>query len=191
MQWLKRFRKAGLAQTWKARMEADFAAGLPFDARTKQFVMPQTPDGPAVPTVFELTELYFRQHPEWEPNTKAAARSFNRARRWLLAAGVEPTGDDLAAVEDYLEHASFLPAHLTERITDRQEAGEAWLKAHSAPADSLTSAQVEAFVARFEVSQRNPNKQVSATSLVRLLQPLKACWTWAIERDDLPLDRSP
>ena len=192
VQWLKRFRKAGLAQTWKARMEADFAAGLPFDARTKQFVMPQAPDGPAVPTVFELTELYFRQHPEWEPNTKAAAaRSFNRARRWLLAAGVEPTGDDLAAVEDYLEHASFLPAHLTERITDRQEAGEAWLKAHSAPADSLTSAQVEAFVARFEVSQRNPNKRVSATSLVRLLQPLKACWTWAVERDDLPLDRSP
>ena len=190
--WAKRFRRAGLAQTWKERMDADFAAGLSFDLRSKQFVVPQTPEGPTVPTIVELTELYFRQHPEWEPATKAAAaRSFNRARRWLLAPGAEPNGDELAAVEDFLEHASFLPAHLGDRITDQQRAGEAWLKAHSAPANSLTSAQVEAFVARFEVSERNPKKRVSAASIVRFLQPLKACWAWAVERDDLPIDRSP
>lgn len=145
-----------------------------------------------MPTAFDLTEVYFRQHPEWKPNTKpAAARSFNRARRWLLAPGAEPTGEDLAAVEDYLENASFLPVHLAGRVTDRQRAGEAWLKLHSAPADSITSAQVEAFVTRFEISQRNPNKRVSATSLVRLFQPLKACWTWAVEREDLPIERNP
>lgn len=190
--WSKRFRRASQAQTWKERLDSDVVAGLAFDLRTKQFVTLADPDALIVPTVFELTERYFRQHPEWEPNTKAAsARSFNRARRCFLAPGVELSGEEQVAVEDYLKHASFLPDHLAGRITDRQLAGETWLKAHSAPADSITSAQVETFVARFEVSQRNPNKRVSATSLVRLLQPLKACWTWAVERDDLPIDRSP
>ena len=73
VQWLKRFRKAGLAQTWKARMEADFATGLLFDARTKQFIVPEAPAGPVAPTVFELTELFFRQHPEWEPAASSSA----------------------------------------------------------------------------------------------------------------------
>jgi hypothetical protein len=91
MQWLKRFRRAGLAQTWRDCLESDFAAGLPFDLRTKQFVAPAAPEGPAgpkVPSVFALTERYFRQHPEWEPRTKvAAAASFNRARKYLLVPG--------------------------------------------------------------------------------------------------------
>ena len=190
--WAKRFRRAGLAQTWKERLDADYASGLPFDLRTKQFVVPEAPEGPSVPTVFDLTELYFRQHPEWEPGTKeAAARSFNRARRWLLTPGAEPAGKDLAALEDFLANASFLPSRLERRITDHQRAGRTWLGAHSAPADSLTSAQIEGFVARFEASERNPAKRVSATSLIRFLQPLKACWAWAVSRDDLPIDRSP
>ena len=68
-------------------------------------------------TVFDLTELYFRQHPEWEPATKtAAARSFNRARRWLLAPGAEPEGRDSEAVADYLESASFLPHRLNAEL---------------------------------------------------------------------------
>jgi integrase len=190
--WAKRFRRAGLAQTWRERLDSDHAAGLPFDLRTKQFVVPDAPEGPKVLSVFDLTELYFRQHPEWEPATKeAAARSLNRARRWLLRPGGDPAQEDLAALEDFLANASFLPAHLVAQITDRQRAGQAWLEAHSAPADSLTSAQIEAFVARFEISERNPTKRVSATTLIRFLQPLKACWTWAVSRDDLPIDRSP
>ena len=88
VQWFKRFHKAGLAETWRERAERDFARGLPFDLKTKQFVEPQAPTGPVAPSVFALTELYFHQHPEWEPATKeAAARSFNRARRWLLVPG--------------------------------------------------------------------------------------------------------
>jgi hypothetical protein len=190
--WAKRFRRAGLAQTWKERLDADYAAGLPFDLRTKQFVVPEAPEGAVAPTVFELTELYYRQHPEWEPNTKAAAaRAFNRARRWLLAPGAEPTGDDLISLHDFLDNATFLPVRLGERITDRQRVGQAWLKAHSARADSLTSAQIEGFVARFEVSERSPNKRVSAATVTRFLQPLKACWSWAVSRDDVPVDRSP
>ena len=98
------------------------------------------PTGPVAPSVFALTELYFNQHPEWEPATKeAAARSYNRARRWLLVPGAELDGDDLVAVEDYLDHASFLPARLAGQITERQRAGQRWLETHSAPADSLTS----------------------------------------------------
>jgi integrase len=192
--WAKRFRRAGLAQTWKDRLDADNAAGLAFDLRTKQFVIAEAPVGaaPRPPTVFELTELYFRQHPEWEPATKeAAARSLNRARRWILAPGADPTGAELVAVNDFLDHASFLPAHLEEGVTDRQRSGRAWLEIHSAAADSLASAQVEAFVARFEVSERNPTRRLSATSIVRFLQPLKACWTWAVARDDLLIDRNP
>ena len=86
VQWLKRFPRAGLAQTWKEQLQADFAAGLPFDLESKRFVTPELPAGPAMPSVFDLTEAFYRQHPEWEPKTKmAAARSFNRARRLLLA----------------------------------------------------------------------------------------------------------
>jgi integrase len=192
LQWLKRFRRAGLAQTWKARMEADFAAGYLFDAKTKQFVVPERPVGPTVPTVFDLTETYYRQHPEWEPRTKtSAARSFNRARRWLVVDGAEPIGPDAEAVHDFLRHASFLPEHLAGRMTDRQRAGREWLKAHSAPADSLSAAQVEGFVARFEMSERDGDKPVSASTMIRLVQPLKGCWNWAIGRDDVPVDRSP
>jgi len=195
VQWLKRFRRAGLAQTWNDRLTTDFAAGLPFDLRTKQFVAPAPPErppGPTVPTVFDLTELYFRQHPDWEPRTKvAAAASFNRARRHLLVPDAELTDDLAEAVDDYLDHASFLPDRLAEELTDRQRAGQTWLVGHSAPADSLTAAVIEAFVARFEVNQRNPAKRVSATTIIRFLQPLKACWSWAVSREDLPIERNP
>jgi len=195
VQWLKRFRRAGLAQTWNDRLTTDFAAGLPFDLRTKQFVAPAPPErppGPTVPTVFDLTELYFRQHPDWEPRTKvAAAASFNRARRHLLVPDAELTDDLAEAVDEYLDHASFLPDRLAEELTDRQRAGQTWLVGHSAPADSLTAAVIEAFVARFEVNQRNPAKRVSATTIIRFLQPLKACWSWAVSREDLPIERNP
>ncbi|MDQ6839707.1 MAG: tyrosine-type recombinase/integrase [Actinomycetota bacterium] len=195
MQWRKRFRRAGHARTWKERLERDFAAGLPFDLRTKQFVAPSPPPapmGPTVPTVFELTEAYFHQHPEWEPRTKvAAAASLNRARRWLLIPDASPDPATKVAVDDFLDHASFLPGHLADQMTDRQREGRAWLEAHSAPADSLTAAQVEAFVARFEINQRNPAKRVSAATITRFLQSLKACWTWAVSRDEIPIDRNP
>ena len=86
--------RAGLAQTWKEQLERDFAAGLLFDLRSKRFVVPEQPElpeGPRPPTVFELTETYYRSHPEWEPKTKrSAANSFNRARRWLLVLGADP-----------------------------------------------------------------------------------------------------
>ncbi len=145
-----------------------------------------------MPTVFELTERYFRQHPEWEPATKtSAARSFNRARRWLLVPDAEPAGADAEAVEDFLRSASFLLEHLADRATDRQRRGRAWIEAHSAPADSLTSAQVEEFVARFERSGRDDGKPVSPATMVRFLQPIKGCWNWAVARDDIPIDRSP
>ena len=192
VQWLKRFRRAGLAQTWKGRLEADFAAGLLFDARTKQFVAPEIPEGPLAPTVFELTEMFFGQHPEWEPVTKqSAARSFNRARRWLLEPDCEVPGSEVVAVDEYLQQASFLPPRLSDQITERQRAGKAWLEAHSARADSLSSVQIEEFVAQFETSVRNPAKRVSTTTVIRFLQPLTACWNWAIARDDIPIDRSP
>jgi hypothetical protein len=64
VQWFKRFRRAGLAETWKERTERDFARGFPFDLKSKQFLEPVGPVGMPVPTVFELTERYFRQHPE-------------------------------------------------------------------------------------------------------------------------------
>ncbi len=198
VQWLKRFHKAGLAQVWKERADREFARGLPFDLGSKQFVVPEVPEVPEAPeapallTVFDLAEMYFRQHPEWEPATKtAAARSFNRARRWLLVPGAAPDGLEAEAVEDFLRSASFLPDHLADRITDRQRAGRTWLEAHSAPADMLTSTQVEEFVARFETSERDEGKRVSPATMTRFLQPLKGCWTWAVNRDDLAIGHSP
>jgi hypothetical protein len=211
VQWIKRFPRAGLAQTWREQVERGFAAGLPFDLRSalrppvcpstsglpfdlrsKRFVVPQPAEGPRIPTVFELTETFYRSHPEWEPTTKrAAATSFNRARRWLLAPGADPEGADLAAVEDYLDHASFLPAHLEGQMTPGQVAGRAWLKKYSAACDGLSTMQIEAFVARFEVNQRDPSKRVGVTTIIRFLQPLKSCWAWAVARDDILVERNP
>ena len=183
VQWFKRFHKAGLAETWRERAERDFARGLPFDLKTKQFVEPQAPTGPVPPSVFALTELYFHQHPEWEPATKeAAARSFNRARRWLLVPGVELVGDDLVAVEDYLSHASFLPARLEGRITDRQRAGRRWLEAHSAPADSLTSKQIEAFVSH----DRGQRTQTRHAAVGGDADPIPAAAPGGLELGDRP-----
>lgn len=192
VQWLKRFPKAGHAQAWQSRLERDFASGLPFDLRTKQFVLPEPTGEPPAVTVFDLTEWYFRAHSEWEPRTKeAAARSFNRARRWLLSDGTVPEAEDVAAVEDYLRNASFLPEHLAERMTEQQEAGRRWLRQHSALASAISTADAEAFVARFEHSERHPTRRVSSATMTRFLQPLRACWTWAVERDDIDIDRSP
>ena len=192
IQWLKRFAKAGLAQAWREQLKRDFAAGLPFDLEARRFIEPEAPAGPKVPTVFELTELYYRAHPEWEPKTKVlAAMAFGRARRWLLAGGAEPQGLDLDAVDDFVANGSFLPDHLAHELTDRQASGEKWLKEHSTPADSLSTRQIEEFVRRFEVNQRDPTKRVSAATTIRFLQPLKACWTWAVSRDDMPIDRNP
>ena len=180
VQWSKRFRKAGLAETWRERAERDFIRGLPFDLKTKQFVEPKAPSGPMAPSVFDLTEIYFNQHPEWEPATKEdAARSYNRARRWFLVPGTELTGDNLMAVEDYLDYASFLPDRLGSQITDRQRAGRLGLEAHSAPADALTSKAIEEFVSRVEMSERKPGTRISAATLTRYLQPLRAAWNWA------------
>jgi integrase len=180
------------AQEWRERAERDFTRGLPFDLKAKQFIEPQAPTGPVAPSVFALTERYFHHNPEWEPATKeAAARSYNRARRWLLVPGADPAGDDLLAVEDFSSHASFLPARLEGQITEPQRAGQVWLEAHSAPADSLTSKQIEAFVSLIEISERKPGTRLSAATLTRYLQPLRAAWNWAIARDDVAIDRSP
>jgi integrase len=192
IQWLKRFPKAGLANEWKDQLERDFAAGLLFDLEARRFVAPVAPEGPRAPTVLELTEMYYRAHPEWEPKTKVlAAMSFGRAQRWLLVPGASLSGSDLAAVTDYLAEGAFLPDHLSSALTDQQAAGRAWLVAHSAPADSLTTRQVEEFVARFEVNQRNPAKRLSPATVTRFLQPIKACWAWAVTRDDIPIEKNP
>jgi integrase len=192
IQWLKRFPRSGLAQAWKKQLERDFAAGLAFDLEGRRFVVPDAPVGPRVPTVFDLTEMYYRAHPEWEPKTKVlAAMSFGRAQRWLLQPGAEPEGIDLEAVEDYLRNGSFFPDHLAEELTERQLEGRRWLASHSAPADSLTTRQIEEFVSRFEVNQRNPAKRLSPATVTRFLQPIRACWIWAVGRDDIPIDRNP
>ena len=70
-------------------------------------------------------------------------------------------------------------------------AGQAWLEAHSARADSLSPAQVEEFVARFENSARDPERRISPATITRFLQPIRQCWTWAVSRDDILIDRSP
>ena len=192
VQWLKRFPRAGLARTWREQLEADFAAGLPFDLSAKRFAAAQVPARPAMPSVFDLTEDYYRQHPEWEPKTKmAAARSFNRARRLLLAPKTEPASDALQAVDDYLDNASFWPEHPAGQLTEQQRAGKAWLQTHSAPAGTLSPAQVDAFVGLFEVNQRDAAKRVSAATLARFLQPLRACWAWGVAREDIALDHNP
>jgi hypothetical protein len=40
--WAKRFRRAGLARTWKERVDAGYASGLPLDLLSKQFVLPRS-----------------------------------------------------------------------------------------------------------------------------------------------------
>ena len=189
--WTKRFARAGLAETWRDRLNRGYAAGLRFDLSAKRFVE-ATSSAPDAPTVFSITEAFYWAHPEWEPKTKIlAATAFNRARQWLLAPGAILEGGDLTAVVDYLDNASFLPSKRRGELTPRQLAGLSWLQAHSAPADRLTTGELEDFVARFERNQRNPSKRVSATTIVRYTQPLRACWAWAAARDDIAVSRDP
>lgn len=194
IEFSKRFRRSGLAEAWKRRLDEGFALGLRFDVRAKQFLR-LAPDAELPsehePSVFEVTEAYYRTHPEWEPKTKVlAATALNRARRWFLAPGAEPVGQDLAAVEDYLAHASFTDDHGAGTLTAAQAAGRAWLIANSAPLADVTTADVERFLARFEVNQRN-GKKVSRTTIIRYSQPVRACWAWAVARDDIPVTRNP
>lgn len=46
-------------------------------------------------------------------------------------------------------------------------------------------------MARFEINQRVPDRKVSAATLTRFLQPIKGCWTWAVPREDVHVDRNP
>lgn len=194
IEYSRRFERAGHAEGWKRRLDEGFAAGLPFDLATKQFVKPESepaPPTPAAPTVFEVTDAFYRSHPEWEPKTKIiAATALNRARRWFLAPGAELRGRDLVAVEDYLANASFHSAADTKPLTDLQKVGLEWLRANSAPFCDVTKAEVEEFLSRFEVNQRN-GKKVSRTTIIRYSQPLRACWSWAMSRYDIPITRNP
>jgi integrase len=195
IEYAKRFSRAGLAESWKRRLDEGFAAGLPFDLAAKQFVRPadteRVPPEPTrrAPTVLEVTEAFYRSHPEWEPNTKIlAATALNRGRRWFLARGSELGGRDLCAVEDFLGSAAFRRDEA--ELTDRQAAGLEWLRRNSAAFADVTTADVEAFLARFAVNQRN-GKKVSRTTMIRYAQPLRACWAWAVARADIPVERNP
>jgi integrase len=195
VQFSKRFERAGLAQVWKEQLDRGFANGLPFDLKSRRFVSPESPTDPrpAPPaTVFAITEAFYWANPDWEPKTKIlAATAFNRARRWLLDPGAALAGADLEAVTDYLDHASFLPERAKSRLTDRQRSGRAWLEANSAVADDVTTSDLEQFLARFELNQRDPTKRVAPATLVRFTQPLRACWAWAASRDDIAVTRDP
>lgn len=195
IEFSKRFARAGLAESWKRRLDEGFVAGLAFDLAAKQFVAPTTEPlvvQPAKATVLSVTEAFYRSHPEWEPNTKIiAATALNRARRWFLAAGAgELVGRDLAAVEDYLRHASFRRSINEPPLTPNQAAGLEWLQTNSAQMADVTTAHVEEFLGRFEINQRNGRK-VSRTTIIRYSQPLRACWSWAVNRDDIPVERNP
>lgn len=194
IEYRKRFHRSGLAESWKKRLEEGYASGLAFDLQTKQFRQPAADPAaaePASPTVFSLTEDFYRSHPEWEPKTKIiAATALNRARRWLLAPGADLDGAELAAVEDYLAHASFRRHSDQPPLTARQAVGLEWQRANSAQADELTSGEIEEFVARFETNQRN-GKKVSRTTIIRYTQPLRACWSWAVNREDIEVSRNP
>lgn len=193
IQYSKRFTRAGLAEAWKADLERGYAAGLAFDLRAKRFVA-NAPAAiePERLTVFSLTETFFWAHPDWEPKTKIlAAAAFNRARRALLAPDALLEGPDLAAVSDYLDHASFTPPHRGVALTPHQERGLEWLRRHSAIADSITTAEIEAFVAALSTNQRDPRKRVAPSTLVRYTQPLRACWAWAVARDDIAVSTNP
>jgi integrase len=195
IQFSKRFERSGLAQVWKEQLDKGFAVGLPFDLKVRKFVVQEEPDQPkaaVAPTVFALTEAFFWANADWEPKTKIlAATSFNRARRWLLQPGTEPRGDVLTAVTDYLDHASFLPRSRQGEVTERQRQGRAWLETNSVPADSVTTADIEAFLARFEVNQRDPSRRVGPATILRYSQPLRACWAWAVVRDDIAVTKDP
>ncbi len=80
----------------------------------------------APPTsVFAITEAFYWANPDWEPKTKIlAAGAYNRARRWLLNPTVVLVGDELEAVTDYLDNASFLAAHSQSTLS----AARAWLE---------------------------------------------------------------
>lgn len=191
IEYSKRFSRAGLAESWKDQLERGYAKGLPFDLRAKRFIVPQPGANRDVPTVFSITEQFYRGHSEWEPKTKIlTATAFNRARLWLLPDGVVLDGAERAAVVDYLDHASFTTASRTE-LTEQQAAGLAWLETHSMPAAEVSTAQIEAFIDRFATSQRNPRKKVAAATMVRYTQPLRACWAWAVARDDIPVSHNP
>ena len=195
IQFSKRFERAGLAQSWKERLDRGFADGLLFDVRNRCFVNPDQSvetDTAKVPTVFSVTEAFFRANSDWEPETKMlAASALNRARRALLAEDANPTRADLEGVDDYLNHASFLPDHGNGQITPRQKAGRAWLEANSAAIEVVTTSDLETFISQLEVNQRDPSKRVGAMTIVRYLQPLRACWTWAMARDEIRLARNP
>ena len=195
VEYMRRFERAGHAEGWKRRLDEGFAAGLRFDLATKQFVQPTEEQTPALepnaPTVLEVTEAFYRLHPEWEPKTKIiAATALNRARRWFLAPGADLGGRDLAAVEDYLANATFRTGSETAALSARQEAGLKWLEANSARLADVSTGDVEDFLARFEVNQRN-GKKVSRTTIIRYSQPLRSCWSWAVSRDDIPISRNP
>ncbi len=195
VQFSKRFERAGLAQVWKEQLDRGFSSGLAFDLKARRFVASHPSGDPvqAPPTsVFAITEAFYWANPDWEPKTKIlAAGAYNRARRWLLNPTALLVGDELEAVTDYLDNASFLPAHSQPTLTDRQRAGRAWLEANSAAADEVTTGDLEEFLARFELNQRDPTKRVAPATLVRFTQPLRACWAWAASRDDIAVTRDP
>ena len=193
----ERFERAAEAEALATDLQRGAASRLLFDPRSRRFVegidlsnttadldKPE-PDGAPEPggrsevTVNDWTQSYWDwKWPTIEPKGRLElSRYLNRVREHFVI-DVEPGSDGAMAIAAYLRRCSLTVAPVEP--ADDELVGADLLRHRSVPLSSIGRPELEAFIARYSISQREPRRPVSPATVRRMVADLKQCWARAV-----------
>lgn len=181
-----RFYRSAEASVFADELRSGRLQGLPFDPVAKRFKASEQLPLPIGDTVFSWTAEYWDQ--KWaslEPKSRSElGRYLNRTRSFFVAG--KPTKAETAQVTEYLAGASLIVR--TDELDEGQRAGEQWLRSHSLPLSEVKREQINAFLAHYRRSHRDPHRQTSPATERRMVVDLKQCWKRAIIEERLDVN---
>ena len=202
MRFSERLHRAADAETLATELQRGTGARLMFNPESRRFIEPGTDSvratawregdsttGASPPnvevlgiTVAEWTQRYW----DWkwttiEPKGRhELSRYLNRVREHFVT-GVERDSEEGAAIASYLRRCSLTVAPVEPTALER--IGGDLLHRHTIPMASIDRSQLQAFVARYSINQRYPDRVVSAATTRRMVADLKQCWARAVHEE--------
>ena len=198
----ERLHRASEAEALATELQRGGAARLLFDPGSRRFIEPvaasaitnaplegaapdpssSTDEVPGI-TVAAWTQRYW----DWkwaaiEPKGRhELSRYLNRVRAHFVTGGIERDSEEGAAIAAYLRRCSLTVAPVEP--TELERIGADLLHRHTVPMASIDRSQLQAFVTRYSVNQRYPDRVVSAATTRRMVADLKQCWARAVQEE--------
>ena len=196
----ERFDRAAEAEALATDLQRGAASGLLFDPTLRRFVedvdlstatgdLDRSPDDVATEagggsdvTVADWTQRYWDwKWPTIEPKGRLElSRYLNRVREHFVV-DVGPGSDEAIAIAAYIRRCSLTVSPVEP--SDEELVGGDLLRERSAPLAGIGRPELEAFIARYSINQREPDKPVSPATVRRMVADLKQCWARAVLED--------